>query len=221
MNVIPATILDNFLENPNTIRDWGLSLEFSSDPSGRWPGKRTACLSTIHPPLFDYINKKVLSLFFEDKTSYSSILNFQLIEGYEDRGWIHQDGTLLTYIIYLSKEDETNCGTSIYNKTTTKPHIYNSTQEQEIQLYKFNFYNTKTISPEAQNQKDEFEKSTFNKILDIKDIYNRLLCFSSDQYHSANNFSNKNSSRLTLIGFIHKINNSNLPILRSKQTLMM
>ena len=90
---------------------------------------------------------------------------------------------------------------------------------------KFNSINLIFTIPKQSLPKLKTKKTNLKNLhlikLDIKDIYNRLLCFSSDQYHSANNFSNKNSSRLTLIGFIHKINNSNLPILRSKQTLMM
>jgi len=221
MTTIPLTILDDFLDNPNTIRDWGLSLPFNPSPDNRWPGKRTECLSTIHPPLYNYINRKILSLFFENLVNYSCSLQFQLIEDYQNTGWIHQDPDIFTYIIYLSPENSVNCGTSLYNVKSNKFHTVNSLEEDKnMYQSKRLHYKTKSITPEIQKLKNQNIDLNYNKTLDIKDKYNRLLCFSSEQHHSANNFSNGVSPRLTLIGFFKEIYSSKLPILRSKQTLM-
>lgn len=216
MTTIPVTILDNFLDNPSSIRDWGLSLPFSLSPDGRWPGKRTECLSKIHPYLFSYINKKVLSLFFETPPQYKSILNFQLIEDYEGEGWIHQDQpNLITYIIYLSKEDEINCGTSLYDLKPTFPHPITSIEDMKTTSLRRTHHQTKVASPHIQKFQNN-EKFKYTKTLDIKDKYNRVLCFPSPQLHSANNFSNKITSRLTLVGFISDLGTNLTPILRSK-----
>ena len=221
MITIPVTILDDFLDNPNTVRDWGLSLPFTSSPEGRWPGKRTECISQIDPYYFEYINQKILSLFFENRHNFSCSLHFQLIEDYQGTGWIHQDKNLFTFIIYLSQENEINCGTSIYNlnKNTHSPiDLLNNSQISNLQ----NLHHLeKNLTPQQQKIKSTYETSSFNKTLDIKDKYNRLLCFSSETFHSANNFSNNDSPRLTLIGFIRKISIENLPVTRSKQTLAM
>ena len=83
---IPTTILDNFLYNPQTIANWGLSQTFTPALHNNWPGKRTECLSILHTPLFDYINKKVLCLFFTEEVNCKSTLRFQLIEDYKNDG---------------------------------------------------------------------------------------------------------------------------------------
>ena len=220
MTTIPVTILDNFLDNPNTIRDWGLSLEFTPEPNGKWPGKRTSCLSKIHPPFFDYINQRVLSLFFEDSINYHCSLTFQLIEDYQGEGWIHQDSNTFTYIIYLSPEDEINCGTSLYDLKPEKVHIINSPDENNLLSLTRQHHKTKLISPDIKNIQKQNLYSNYTKILDVNDKFNRLLCFSAEKFHRANNLSNTTSPRLTLIGFIHKVATDNLPVLRSQQTIM-
>ena len=218
MTTIPVTILDNFLENPNTIRDWGLSLQYHSDPEHNIPGKRTHCLSQLHYPLFNYINKKVLSLFYENPVEYECTLNFQLIEEYQGEGWIHQDQNLFTFIIYLSEENEINCGTSLYNLKLNKFHYINSPTDYDNLLLRNHHHKIKKPTTEIESIQNQDLKLNYEKNLDIKDKYNRLLCFSSEQLHKANNFSNNTSPRLTLIGFVKKINNLNSPIIRSKQT---
>tara|TARA_R110000803_G_scaffold174097_1_gene236721 strand:- start:9 stop:674 length:666 start_codon:yes stop_codon:yes gene_type:complete len=220
MTTIPVTILDNFFDNPDTLRDWGLSLEYKPDPEGRFPGKRTECLSLINTPLYEYLNAKVFSLFFENLIPYECNLYFQLIEGYQGDGWIHQDSDVFTFIIYLSPENEINCGTSLYN---LKPNVIfpgNSFEGYNIVNLIRNHYKTKYLSPEIKNIKDQYHESAFNKTLDIKDKYNRLLCFSSELHHNSNDLTNNETSRLTLIGFVRKLHTSNLPIIRSKQTIM-
>jgi len=221
MNVIPATILDGFLDNPNTIRDWGKSLEFNLDPTNRWPGKRTLALNLLHPSLFNYINIKVLSLFFENPIGYQSEIFFQSIEGFQDKGWVHQDSTLFTFIIYLSKEDEINCGTTLYSLKKNKLHSINSDQDNLILDKRYHHHQTKSISSETQILKSRYEDSNFDETLNVKDKYNRLFCFSGENFHSANFLSNNTTPRLTLIGFVNKIYASNPPVIRSKQTLMM
>jgi hypothetical protein len=221
MTTIPITILDDFLDNPDTIRNWGLSLPFESSDDGRWPGKRTECLSKIHPPFYNYINRKILSLFFEDPVNYDGDLTFQLIEDYQGEGWVHQDSNVFTYIIYLSPENEINCGTSLYNLNSKKIHNKNTPDDDNLLSLTRHHHKTKLISPDIENIQKYNLNSNYIKTLDINDKFNRVLCFSAEKFHKANNFSNNTSPRLTLIGFIHKISSSNLPIIRSKQTIMM
>jgi hypothetical protein len=39
--MIPITIIDDFLENPDLVVDFANSLEYQKDEQGRWPGKRS------------------------------------------------------------------------------------------------------------------------------------------------------------------------------------
>ena len=224
MNVIPATILDGFLENPNAVRDWGLSLEFSSELNGKWPGRRTECLSTIDPSFFSYINNKVLSLFFENNPKFQTQLYFQLIENTLGEGWIHQDPNLFTYIIYLSPENEIDCGTSLYE---LKPTLHYSLtpsfirSNTHIPQLRNDHHKTGLFPPNLQKSKNQHDTTFFNKILSVKDKYNRLFAFSSENFHSANYLSNNFLPRLTLIGFVIDLSTGKTPSLRSKQTPML
>ena len=224
MTTIPVTILDNFFDNPDTIRDWALSLEYKPDPEGRWPGVRTTDLKNIHYPFYNYVYRKIFKLFFSNYvTDYTCDLSFQLVEDYEDTGWIHQDSSLFTVIIYLFKENNINCGTSLYNLSPNKIHPFNHSNDIELYEKRLNISKNLKYSPDIIKNKKEYESSTFEKILDIKDRYNRLICFPSEQFHAANYLTNGTSnSRLTIIGFVDSIslNNETYPVIRSKQSSM-
>ena len=205
MNLIPATILDNFLENPNEIREWALSLEYpTSSSKGRYPGRRTKLLENINPPFHQYITKKIISIFADpNKVIGESSSAFQLISNFEGNGWIHQDTEAqITAILYLSKESEINCGTSLYE--IKSPNIFNITPERSF--YSENrtqHHSTGKIPFNILEQKTKYESNNFTKTLDIKDKFNRIFCFSSNQYHAANFFSpNNGEDRLTYISFL-------------------
>tara|TARA_R110002012_G_C11449691_1_gene591596 strand:- start:56 stop:670 length:615 start_codon:yes stop_codon:yes gene_type:complete len=197
--IIPTTVLDDFFKKPENIIDFSKTIKYkigSESPeinNNQCTIKRSDCLSIIHPPLYKHINNKVLSLFFEDNQfEVESTLRFQIIENDEDTGWIHQDPCLFTYIIYLSPDNEINRGTSLYKLKDKKSHFIN-------------------------NGKDT-QNNTFDKILDVKDNFNRIVCFSSEMFHASNKLNNNLSPRLILIGFVHKVQNKNIfPITRFLQ----
>ena len=74
MITIPTTILDNFFDTPDTVKDWGLSLEYNSSPGGEWPGERSKPIHLIHPHFYKNVCNKVFSLFFEKTNN----LNYQV-----------------------------------------------------------------------------------------------------------------------------------------------
>jgi len=218
--IIPITILDDFFKKPENIIDFSKTVEYKSDKDHSWPGKRSDCLSLIHPPLYRHINNKVLSLFFEDtQFKVESSLQFQIIENDEDTGWIHQDKCLFTYIIYLSPDNEINRGTSLYKLKDKKPHFLNNGKEFDLNTnIRKNHFMTKKISEKDKNLKKNWEDNTFDKVLDVKDNFNRIICFSSEMFHASNKFNNNLSPRLILIGFVEKIQNQNIfPMTRFSQ----
>ena len=218
--IIPTTILDNFFKKPKNIIDFAKTLEYKPDEDHYWPGKRSDCLSLIHPPLYKHINNKVLSLFFEgNQFEVDSSLRFQIIENDEDTGWIHQDSCLFTYMVYLSPDNEINRGTSLYKLKDSKNHFLNNKNDFNLNTnIRKNHHITKKISKNDKNLKNKWENDTFDKTLDVKDNFNRFIAFSSEHFHSANNLNNNSSPRLTLIGFVHKVQNKNIfPITRFLQ----
>ena len=218
MKTIPLTIVDNFFDNPDSIKKLSEKLEFFAPAAPFYPGKRTKCLSEIHPPFFNYVNKKVFRLFFEDTKDiqYRTFLHFQKIENYEGKGWIHQDDDLFTFMIYFHKPNpEINCGTSIWNLNSDLFHNINSVEEMDNSSKRKDHFKTGKVINEYQ----EKHQKNFTKEISIPDKYNRLIAFSAEHFHSANNLNPVENPRLALIGFVHEINRANLPILRMNQTL--
>jgi hypothetical protein len=219
MNIIPLTVVDNFLDNPNSIKKWALSLEYKSEPSGEWPGKRSEPLHLIHPYFYNNICKKVFSLFFEktNNLNYQVNLHFQLIENYQGKGWIHQDPNIFTFIIYLHESNpQIDCGTTLWSLNPNLIHPINSEKDVFIEDQRLSHHKNENYSLEHQ----EKQYRNYTKEISIRDKYNRLIAFSSDHFHSANYLNNKLSSRLTLIGFVWNISNPNLPIIRNKRVPM-
>jgi len=224
MNFIPYTITDDFLLNPNAIRDWGLSLNYTPHPESIYPGKRTECLSTINPYFYYHLNSKILNLFFSsnDEYQFEAITHFHLSKGMEGKGWIHQDPAIFTSIIYLSDSDpNVNRGTSLYK---LKPHLFldhNSSDDFKIDPLRNEHYANGKLNEEKTKIKENYENSTFNKVLDVNDQYNRLICFDSSGgiYHSSNNLSSPIiEERLTLITFITAVQTKEMfPIVKLKK----
>jgi hypothetical protein len=219
MKSIPLTILDNFFDNPDSIRKFSEELEFFTPDIQFFPGKRTNCLSEIHPPFFNYVNKKVFNLFFENvlDIQYVSNLYFQKIENYEGKGWIHQDPNLFTFMIYFHKPNpEINCGTSIWSLNSNLIHTINNNEEISDSDKRRDHYKTGKV-PKFHQEKHH---KNFTQEISIPDKYNRLIAFSAEQFHSSNNLNPLKNPRLFLIGFVERINRAHLPVLRSNQTLL-
>lgn len=216
MTSIPISITDNFLQNPYNFKEWGLNLKYSSSPINNYPGKRTECLSKIHPFLYKNINEQILSLYFPQiPEKWTAKTHFHLIspKDFKGTGWIHQDPNQITSIIYLSSNPNSNEGTSLYELNFNRLHPYNTLNDQQIPYLMRENYKNSSLSKEKQKFKDEWDVENFTKILDISSKFNRLLSFDPSTFHS-NNFTSS-SERLTLISFIDNVFSS--PTIRSKQ----
>ena len=223
MTTIPLTILDNFFDNPDSITKWAKTLSYYPPPPGAiYPGRRTKELNKIHPPFYDWICNKVLSLFFENtQISIDCDLRFHLTEeDYQDTGWIHQDLSIFSFLIYLYQDNTIDTGTSFYQLSKDKHHPYSTEKEFNITSKIPNHYNQENLSSSFFKEKKEYEKNHFTPLINVKNHYNRLVCFSSEIFHSANILKSSNEPRLTLIGFVNNLGTSKLPVLRSKQANM-
>jgi len=209
--IIPNTIVDNFFDYPDKVRDFGLSLPFKKSNNNIFAGERTDCLSNINKTLYNNINLKVTSLFFDynhKPVSYHANLYFQKVSSVYEEGWVHQDPNDITFIVYLNPNNNIKEGTSIYqlNDIGYNTKTY-QTQKQE------SFNNTYLI-PQYRNLRKE-HNSHYTETLRVSNLYNRLFAFDGFSHHAANDFSETNdNTRLTLIGFISNINRNDTPIRR-------
>jgi len=215
--IVPVTILDNFLDNPDKIRNWALSLEYFTDPEGRWPGLRTKQLAEINEPFFHLICKKYFSQFYDlkkEQIKWVVSMQFQIVDEKYHSGWIHSDeGTAqVTGIIYLTPNSNLNGGTSIYQeKKNIITSVHNYTQIKE------DSHLNKITIEEVKKYKDE-HNSQYEETIRVSNIYNRLISFDSHLHHAAQAFFGKDTeSRLTLVFFVNELFVNNSPIGRVRR----
>lgn len=224
MKKFPITILDNFYENPDLVRDYALSLQYYPSEDGAWPGLRTKLLSEIDPNFFKTFCSKLFGLFFDfenTKVDWEVETNFQKINSFSEdsndiknTGWIHvDDGCIFGGVIYLNPNPEQNWGTSIYTlksgefgegifKTKRLQYLRKEFDQDEYLLEKKN------------------HDSKFIESIKIENLYNRIIAFESDVYHGVPSYYSKsNQTRLTQVFFVKELNSSgNFPVVRSRMS---
>lgn len=211
----PLTVIDNFLENPDKVRNFALHQEFFKDDENKYPGMRTKPISEIDPFFCNEIIKKVFSVYFNfnsEKLTWNVDARFQLTDSSYGEGWVHQDLNKTTGLIYLSPNANLKSGTSIYK---TKNNVLNAN---------LNFFADKKhsffkgdISLEDSKIYRHQNNEQFDETISVSNVYNRLLLFDANEYHSAQSFDNESKEqRLTLIFFINSVFAEKTPIERLK-----
>jgi hypothetical protein len=198
----PITVVDDFFEYPDAVREFALQQEYLPDPDNKWPGKRSKPLHELNPALFSNTVNKVLSLFFnlnKTKISWNTSVCFQKISNKYQEGWVHTDENICTGIIYLSKS-ENKCGTTIY-----RPIDPINTNLKNLDKKLEGFSNTDLIA-NVRDFRLENNKQ-FRPTVTIQEEYNRLVLFDGHLLHSANEFygDEDDSARLTLVFFVKQI----------------
>ena len=213
---IPTTIQDNFFEDPDKIRQWAIHQSFYPSADGRWPGLRTDQLYNVDYSFFQLVIRKSLSLFFdlqqEANINWTAEMTFQIVHKNYDSGWVNSDAheNQITGIVYLNKDTNLTGGTSIMRE---KNHVL-VPKESSIDFKKESFLKKKTIQ-EVEVVREE-HNSQFEEIINISNVYNRLVLFDSHLHHKSQSFfSQDDDACLTLIFFIKKLLVNNTPISRS------
>ena len=220
----PVSVVDNFFSDPDKVVKFAESLTYTQS-NGFYPGKRSALLHKVNYDFFSSTIFKVLSLFFDLNASIVSFddtaMQFQKIQPFNkkeknnilNKGLIHQDsfGTLAG-VIYPNKKPDLDSGTSIYQE------IKKDLKAEEYAKRKKLFYKIDQKKLSQKNMKD-YEKlimecnQSFKEVINIKNVYNRLILYPGDYFHTGNYFTSK--ERLTLVFFIKILNTqSPLPIIR-------
>jgi hypothetical protein len=190
-------IVDNFYEDPDKIRNYALQQDFYKRV-GNYPGFRCARISDINKTFFEFFVHKLLPLYFNDnvKLEYDVITNFQIIDGKYNKGWIHQDlGNFdVAGVVYLSPDAPANTGTSMYRPTN------NRIEPAKLPYDPFSIKNLDIVEYERQQ---EIYNSQFEKILDVGNVYNRLVVYPVTEWHTQSGFfgNTKQNSRLTQVFF--------------------
>lgn len=218
MHIIPLTVFDNFLDNPDMMRKLALELPYYKDQEGKWPGVRSDSLHTIDNDVFDLLTKKFFSLFFDIETiGWRVDARFQKVGKDYGRGWAHTDvGPIITGIIYLDPEPKPNSGTIILEKNNLRSNgRINHRQEDKVK-----FYQGEITADEAESARQR-NNDSFSAGITVQSKYNRLLAFDSHLVHTADEFyGSDNEERLTLTFFVFDVTTTKTPIYKSKQHIL-
>ena len=217
-----SVCVDNFFDNPDSIRNFGLNLKKQPCPNGDWPGERSQELHTIDIELANSLLLKILSSYFDfrynDIKWGGSSITFQQIKKYSDdkhdtknKGWIHQDFNFdLAGIIYLTPDIDTDSGTSLFNAKDNN-FLKNARLSQKHLLFK-----NENINDDSYNQSYEKWNNNFIEKTRFQNIYNRMISYDTQEFHRANNYFSDVEDRLTLAYFVRDIEIDKTPLNRIK-----
>ena len=217
-----SVCVDDFFENPDDIRNFGLSLEKKPDAEGKWPGKRSLILHDIDEKFANELILKVFSAYIDLK--YTSVrwkesqVMFQEISPYKNdllnKGWIHQDsGMQLAFVIYLTPDADTKSGTSLFRiKKEAQKSFYLKKHYEKEKLFKGENVDVNEYNKSISDNENLFEETTR-----YSNVYNRMIAYDSREFHKANSFVTNSHNRLTIVGFINGIEIDEMPLERVKK----
>ncbi len=195
--MLPVTIVDDFLDQPDEWREYALGCEYFKSV-GRWPGFRTKPLAEINKVMHNRFMIRLLSLFLEPKDNdlmFEAKGTFQKIPPGTGEGWVHRDNQVATAIVYLNPDADLNAGTSLFRpkKNNIWSMMYDNVRKEN--------YRGNISAEEAEPYRLEYN-SQFEETVRINNVYNRLVVFEGGIHHAANVLQSNGDDRLTLVFFI-------------------
>jgi hypothetical protein len=211
LNLLPITIVDDFFKDPDFIRAEALKLSFELTAPA--PGLRAACPENIT----NIVAKKLFALLIDmNKHIVEGQLQlcFQLTTKEFEYGWVHSDvgENYFAGVIYLTPNAPLSGGTSMYKSVGNNLDL---NLYADLQCIKHNFYTGKTDNLEQFKEARKKNNSLFYKTIEVSNIYNRLVMYPVNEFHSENILfgETREESRLTIVFFVKNIaSNSMFPI---------
>lgn len=177
-------ILDHFYNNPDEVREFALNQDF--DRKGNFPGVRTKSFindstkETISKVLFPF-SGNVTSWNDQEADGYTG--SFQITTSLETT-WIHSDYTTnWAGVLYLTPDAPYESGTGLYRLKSTGSMYEDGTDLSGITC----------------------DKSKWEMIDRVGNVYNRLVLYRSDIYHQALDYFGNNmyNGRLFQLFFLN------------------
>jgi hypothetical protein len=205
--------VDNFFKDPGLIRNFALGLEYKKDNLGRWPGKRSLPLHLIDNEFSISLLLKIFSIYVDLNVNNIKWENSEIYfhknnnldnnkENIKNKGWIHKDEDWdFAGIIYLTPDVDIQSGTSLYNLKEEFKNEYSNIRN----YYKHMFYNNEKIDMLDYEKSYNNFNNMFLEKTNFSNIYNRLVCYDANEFHSIKNLHTKNNERLTLVFFVRGI----------------
>jgi len=216
--MFPTICIDNFYDNPDEIRNFALSLDYSWK-AGNFPGKRTVPLEHISSYFYEQFCKRLFSIFYNfslDDLEVSVNTHFQKIYPYSkdendplNFGWFHHDGgeQIAAGVIYLSPNPNPNAGT-VFAEQISPVNCFLPLRDK---LYKDNDISQVDVQEYRESLLNH--NNCFKTNIEIKNVYNRMIFYNSNVPHRENNFfCFENEPRLTQVFFVTKFKSKKSPI---------
>ena len=175
INIIPKinenyskhiTVVDNFLDNPDEIREYALSLSYGERYS---VGVRTkpATFTPLYKPVFEKIlNNKIISNFDTHDDDSSTNGCFQWCNE-EVTPVIHADNVNCGGVLYLTPNAPPESGTVFYEHIETGETTIKNLSDTDV-IWNKGFY----------------DFTPFKEIDRVANVYNRLVLFDGRHFHS-------------------------------------
>jgi hypothetical protein len=202
-NLFPVVCVDGFYDDPVAIKRFAEEQNYARDPSGRWQGERTDPIDQLSQDLFSEFCEKLFSIYFDLNYTYVEWVvttKFHRIDpcGYQ-KSWIHADDEVCSIagVIYLDEDQDPNAGTKIY------------TPKNNLNLDDFDKWNEKKSAFILNGDETGYEESLnnqhsfFDESVSVKNSFNRLVSYESNQYHAPVLSTTK--PRLTQVFFVNML----------------
>ena len=169
-------IIDDFYSDPDDVVNWAKTLEFTKG-NGNHPGWRTLQI-TENTAVKNYI-QNLVKPFGGEITMWDWHPNGTFSKtNVSDINWVHADcHNTWAGVVYLTKDAPLNSGTSIFKHKPTglmsAPRLENGELNEELL----------TII-----NKDGQDKTKWEPIEVTSNIYNRLVMYRGDLFHTATNY---------------------------------
>lgn len=208
----PTTIIDDFFDTPDLVKEFAINQQYVKNNEGRWPGARTDYLNVLSEKLYNELIDKILPYAMGRDINNDIDLQveayFQTIDRFSDdpndnvnHGFIHRDDDYqFAGIIYLNEVCDKRCGTSIYKLKNT---LEFKASDIKAPLY-LHGEKVPNFDRDFTQYTDQFEES-----ISADNRFNRLVMFDSQQWHGVTNFhTGTDEPRLTLVFFVKVLKNN-------------
>jgi hypothetical protein len=219
MNLYPVTIIENFYENPDAVRQFALAQQYTFcheklNLQYVYPGSRTKDLFDLDKQLHEKILKKLVSVFHNaeyDTMRWAISTNFQSVTEEYKEGVIHTDqNTVFAGVVYLTPDAPLNSGTSLFRKSK----LFDQQRYEDALAKNDAKFRAGDIAMDS-NYHEMFEE-----IVRVNNVYNTLIIYEGRHFHAANQFFGQSleTSRLSQVFFVNKIDAKKHSVFSIKRT---
>ena len=115
--------------------------------------------------------------------------------------------------MYLTPNADLECGTSLY-RAKNKRVTANDWKQSEFETHGYNLLRYNKLDKDNYRKAHKDWQGRFEETVRINNVYNRLIAYSSTEYHSINKYQVSNKERLTIVFFIQGIRGISIPKLK-------